>query len=61
MSLLNLVIVIVIVGVLLWVINKYVPMATTVKNILNITVVILLVIWILKAVGFIDYVAKIHL
>ena len=47
MPLLNLIIVIVVVGVLLWLVNKYVPMEATIKSILNAVVIIALVIWIL--------------
>jgi hypothetical protein len=40
MPLLQLVIVLVVVGVLLWVINSYIPMQTTIKKILNVVVVV---------------------
>jgi hypothetical protein len=51
MSLLTVVIVLIVVGVLLWLINAYIPMDRKVKNILNVLVVIGLVIWLLKAFG----------
>jgi len=51
MSLLTVVIVLVVVGVLLWLINAYIPMDRKIKNILNILVVIVVVIWLLKAFG----------
>jgi hypothetical protein len=51
MSLLTVVIVLIVVGVLLWLINAYIPMDRKVKNILNVVVVIGLVIWLLKAFG----------
>jgi len=51
MDLLTLVIVIVIVGVLLWLANSYIPMDAKIKKILNIVVVIALVIWLLKVLG----------
>jgi hypothetical protein len=51
MSLLTIVIVLIVVGVLLWLINAYIPMDRKIKNILNIVVVIVLVIWLLKAFG----------
>lgn len=47
MPLINVVIVIIVIGVLLWLVNKYVPMEATVKSILNAVVVIALVLWIL--------------
>jgi hypothetical protein len=51
MSLLTIVIVLIVVGVLLWLINAYIPMDRKIKNILNIVVVIAVVIWLLKAFG----------
>ncbi len=53
MSLLSLILTIVVVGVVLWLINTYVPMQSTVKNILNIVVVIVLIVWLLNAFGLI--------
>ncbi len=54
MSLLGLVIVLVVVGVLLWLINSYIPMQATIKKILNVVVVIVVILWILSAFGIID-------
>ena len=53
MTLLSLILTIVVVGVVLWLINTYVPMQSTVKSILNIVVVIVLVVWLLNAFGLI--------
>ncbi len=53
MSLITVIVVLVVVGVILWLINKYVPMQPTVKTILNVAVIIVLVIWLLKAFGVI--------
>jgi hypothetical protein len=44
-------IVIIVVGVLLWLVNTYIPMDRKIKGILNAGVVIVLVIWLLKAFG----------
>jgi len=44
-------IVIIVVGVLLWLVNTYIPMDRKIKNILNAVVVIVLVIWLLKVFG----------
>jgi hypothetical protein len=54
MSLLSLIIALVVVGVLLWLINTYVPMDPKVKTILNIAVIVILVIWLLYAFGVMD-------
>lgn len=51
MSLLHVVIVLVVVGVLLWLINAYIPMDGKIKKILNVVVVIGVVIWLLQAFG----------
>ena len=51
MPLINLVIVLLVVGVLLWVVNTYIPMDRKIKNILNIVVVIVVVIWLLQLFG----------
>ena len=53
MPLINLIIGLVIVGVLLWLVNNYVPMDGKIKNILNIVVVIAVVLWLLSAFGLI--------
>ena len=54
MSLVSLVITLIVVGVLLWLINNYIPMDGKIKRILNMTVVVVVVIWILNAMGLVD-------
>jgi predicted membrane protein len=51
MPLVNIVIALVIVGVGLWLINSFIPMAGSIKTILNVVVVVAVVIWVLQAVG----------
>ena len=51
MDLVNIVVVLIVVGVLLWLVNNYLPMDGKIKNILNIVVVIVVVIWLLQALG----------
>lgn len=51
MTLLSLIVTLVVVGVLLWLINAYVPMASPVKTILNVVVVIILICWLLTSFG----------
>ncbi len=53
MSLITLVIVLVVVGVVLWLINSYIPMQSTIKKILNVVVVVGVVLWLLSAFGVI--------
>lgn len=54
MSIVTVVIVLVVVGVALWAINAYIPMARSVKTILNVVVVVFLCVWLLQSFGIID-------
>jgi hypothetical protein len=54
MSLLSLVLALIVVGVLLWLVNAYIPMDATIKRILNIVVIVAVVLWLLKAFGLFD-------
>jgi hypothetical protein len=54
MSLIDLVIVLVVVGVALWLINTYIPMQANIKKILNVVVVIVVVLFVLNAFGILD-------
>jgi hypothetical protein len=51
MSLISLVVTLIVVGVLLWLINTYIPMDGKIKQILNVVVVIVVVLWLLSAFG----------
>ena len=51
MPLIEIVIALIVVGVLLWLVNNYIPMDGKIKNILNIVVVIAVVLWLLQAFG----------
>ncbi|MDP2698269.1 Thivi_2564 family membrane protein [Thalassospira sp.] len=51
MPLMNLIISLIVVGVLLWLINTYIPMDRKIKSILNVVVVIAVVLWLLSAFG----------
>jgi hypothetical protein len=51
MSLIGLIITLVVVGVLLWLLNNYVPMDGKIKRIINVVVVIVVIIWLLQAFG----------
>lgn len=54
MPLINVVLTLVVVGVILWLINTYIPMQATVKKILNIVVVVVLILWLLYGFGVIS-------
>lgn len=60
MSLLSLVIVLIVVGVLLWAVNTYVPMDAKIKQILNIVVVICVVLWLLSAFGLFGHLGSVQ-
>jgi len=51
MPLLYIVFVLIVVGMALWLINAYIPMASSIKTILNVVVVIAVCVWVLKAAG----------
>ena len=58
MPLINLVIVLIVVGVALWLINQYIPMASSIKTILNVVVVVAVGVWVLQAAGLWSYVTS---
>ena len=51
MPLLQVVLTLIVVGVLLWLVNSYIPMARSIKSILNAVVVIVVVVWLLNVFG----------
>ncbi len=61
MPLINVVLTLVVVGVVLWLINSYIPMQSTIKSILNVVVVIAVVIWLLYGFGVITNSGNIHM
>ena len=54
MSLVSLIITLIVAGVLLWLINNYIPMDAKIKRILNIVVVVAVVVWLLNLLGLMD-------
>ena len=60
MPLISIIITLVVAGVVLWVINTYIPMAKPVKTILNIVVVVVLVLWLLQTFGVIGSIDNIR-
>lgn len=51
MSLIYIVITLMVAGIILWLINTYVPMAGSIKTILNLVVVVAVCVWVLQALG----------
>ena len=61
MPLIQIVITLVIVGVLLWLVNRFIPMQSSIKSILNGVVVIVVVLWLLNVFGIFHTHAHSHL
>ncbi|HXJ44231.1 MAG TPA: Thivi_2564 family membrane protein [Bryobacteraceae bacterium] len=51
MPLINLVVTLIVIGMILWLINRFIPMASSIKTILNVVVTVAVGIWVLQAVG----------
>ena len=60
MDIVTLLVTLIIVGVVLYLINNYIPMDSKIKTILNIVVVIILIIWILQSTGLLSHVGSIY-
>ncbi len=60
MPLIQIVLLLIIVGVVLWLINQYIPMAASIKSILNAVVVIAVIIWLLNVLGLLSGTPKFH-
>jgi hypothetical protein len=60
MPLLQPVMVLIVVGVLLWLVNRFIPMQGTIKSILNAVVVIAVVLWLLNVFGLFHSFSRIH-
>ena len=60
MSLITIFVTLIVVGILLWFVNGYIPMDGKIKKILNIVVVVLVVVWLLNVTGVIGYIRNIH-
>lgn len=61
MSLISVIVAIVVVGLLLWAINSFIPMEDRIKKILNIVVIIVLVLWLLQAFGVWGYLSGVRI
>ena len=60
MPLVTVVLILIAVGVVLWLINTYIPMQGTIKGILNAVVVIAVVLWLLQVFGLLGNLTSIH-
>jgi len=60
MSLVSIVISLIVVGVLLWLVNTYIPMDGKIKKVLNIVVMVVVVLWLLSVFGVLDHLRSIR-
>ncbi len=57
---LQIILVLIVVGVLLWLVNNYIPMDSKIKGILNAVVVILVILWLLQTFGLLGSLNSVH-
>ncbi|HEY6447051.1 MAG TPA: Thivi_2564 family membrane protein [Acidobacteriaceae bacterium] len=60
MPVMQIVITLVIIGVLMWLVNRFIPMQSTIKGILNGLVTILVVVWLVNVFGLMHYITNFH-
>ncbi len=60
MPLIHVMVVLIVVGVLLWLVNSYIPMAGSIKSILNAVVIIVVVMWLLTVFGLMGEISTIR-
>jgi hypothetical protein len=60
MSLVSLVVVLIVVGLLLWLVNTYIPMDEKIKRVMNVVVLIVVVVWLLQVFGILDSINAVH-
>ena len=61
MPLLQVVIILIVVGVLLWLVNSYIPMQATIKRILNVVVVLIVILWLLSVFGILGNMSTVRI
>jgi hypothetical protein len=61
MPLISLIVTLAVVGVLLWLINAYIPMDGKIKKILNVVVIIVVVLWLLSVFGILGNINDVHI
>lgn len=60
MSLVAIIIALIVAGVLLWLVNTYIPMDGNVKKVINVVAIVVIILWLLNVFGLLDEVKKIH-
>ena len=59
--LVQILIALIVVGVLLWLVNSFIPMAGSIKSILNAVVIIVVIVWLLNVFGLMHYITSMHI
>ena len=60
MTLVNIVVILVVVGLVMWLINTYIPMAGAIKSLLNIVVFVVVLVWVLQVFGAMGPIPGVH-
>lgn len=60
MPLIQVIVTLIVVGILLWLVNRFIPMQSTIKSILNAVVVIAVVLWLLNVFGLLSFLSGIR-
>ena len=61
MTLASIVVVLVVVGLLMWLINTYIPMAAGINSLLNVVVFIVVAVWVLQGFGLVGNIPGVHM
>ena len=60
-NMVQIIVTLIVVGVIMWLVNKYIPMDGAIKTILNVVVVVLAIIWLLQRLGLMGYINDIKI
>lgn len=60
MTLIDIVLVFVVIGLVMWIINAYIPMAAGIKSLLNVVVFVVVLIWVLRVFGLVGEIPGVH-
>ena len=61
MTLIDIVLVFVVVGLVMWLINAFIPMAAGIKSLLNVVVFVVVLIWVLRIFGVVGEIPGVHI
>jgi hypothetical protein len=61
MTLLNIIVILVVIGIIMWLINAFIPMAGGIKALLNLVVFVVVLIWVLGAFGIVVVIPGVHI